>query len=89
MVQLRFNEGVAPAVINLIDATGKKRTDVTVKAVDQSILITLPDNLPRGDPSRQLSRDLAGRPSRRRIPDLLDRGGDRNAGRSAEGRRHA
>jgi copper transport protein len=48
MVQLRFNEGVAPAVINLIDATGKKRTDVTVKAVDQSILITLPDNLPRG-----------------------------------------
>src|ERR1700744_1503021 len=48
MVQLRFNEGVAPAVINLIDATGKKRADVTVKAVDQSILITLPEDLPRG-----------------------------------------
>jgi copper transport protein len=48
MVQLRFNEGVAPAVINLIDATGKKRTDIAVKAVDQSILVTLPQDLPRG-----------------------------------------
>ena len=48
MVQLRFNESVAPAVINLIDATGKKRSDVTVKAIDQSILVTLPKDLPRG-----------------------------------------
>jgi copper transport protein len=48
MVQLRFNESVAPAVINLIDATGKKRIDIAVKAVDQSILITLPEDLPRG-----------------------------------------
>ncbi len=40
MVQMRFNEGVAPAVINLIDATGKKRTDIEVKAVDQSVLVT-------------------------------------------------
>src|SRR6201996_2407915 len=47
-VQLRFNESVAPAVINLIDATGKKRTDIAVKAVDQSILVTLPENLPQG-----------------------------------------
>jgi copper transport protein len=48
MVQLRFNESVAPAVINLIDAAGKTRDDVTVKAVDESIFIALPENLPRG-----------------------------------------
>lgn len=47
-VQLRFNESVAPAVINLIDATGRKRSDIVVRAVDQSILVTLPENLPRG-----------------------------------------
>ncbi len=48
LVRLRFNESVAPAVINLIDATGRKRTDIAVKAVDQSILVTLPEDLPRG-----------------------------------------
>jgi copper transport protein len=48
MVQLRFNESVAPAVINVIDAAGRKRSDIAVKAVDQSILVTLPANLPRG-----------------------------------------
>jgi copper transport protein len=48
MVELRFNESVAPAVVNLIDASGRKRTDIAVKAVDQSILITLPENLPQG-----------------------------------------
>lgn len=48
MVQLRFNESVAPAVVNLIDATGRKRADIAVKAVDQSILVTLPEHLPRG-----------------------------------------
>ncbi len=48
MVQLRFNESVAPAVVSLIDAAGKKRTDIVVKAVDQSILVTLPEDLPRG-----------------------------------------
>ena len=48
MVQLRFNENVAPAVINLIDATGRKRSDIAVKAVDRSILVTLPASLPRG-----------------------------------------
>ena len=47
-VQLRFNESVAPAVINLIDATGRKRSDIVVNAVDQSILVTLPEDLPRG-----------------------------------------
>ena len=47
-VQLRFNEAVTPAVIGLIDATGRARDDATVRAVDQTIVITLPENLPRG-----------------------------------------
>jgi copper transport protein len=47
-VQLRFNEAVTPAVIGLIDAAGKSRDDFSFGAVDQSIVITLPDNLPRG-----------------------------------------
>jgi copper transport protein len=46
-VQLRFNEAVTPAVISLIDATGRAR-DTKVRAVDQSILVTLPEDLPRG-----------------------------------------
>jgi copper transport protein len=47
MVQLRFNEAVAPNVVQLIDAEGKTR-DVIARAVDQSILVALPDNLPQG-----------------------------------------
>jgi copper transport protein len=47
-VQLRFNEAVTPAVIRLIDATGKARDDVTVRTVDETIIITLPEDLPRG-----------------------------------------
>ena len=46
-LQLRFNEGVTPAVVSLIDAAGKTR-DVTARAVDQSVVITLPDDLPQG-----------------------------------------
>src|ERR1700738_1383923 len=47
-VQLRFNESVAPAVVRLIDANGKARDDVTIRAADQAIILTLPDELPRG-----------------------------------------
>jgi copper transport protein len=47
-VQLRFNEPVTPAVINLIDAAGKTRGDVKVSALDQTVTLTLPQNLPRG-----------------------------------------
>ena len=47
-VELRFNEPVMPAVITLIDATGKTRGDVTVATVDQTVTLTLPDNLPDG-----------------------------------------
>ena len=47
MVQLHFNEGVAPAAIGLIDAAGRAR-DVTARAVGQSVLIVLPDDLPQG-----------------------------------------
>jgi copper transport protein len=46
-VQLRFNESVAPAVASLIDADGNAH-DVTMRAVDQSVVITLPERLPRG-----------------------------------------
>ena len=47
MVQLHFNESVAPAVIGVIDADGKAR-DVATRAVGQSVLIVLPDDLPQG-----------------------------------------
>jgi copper transport protein len=47
MMQLRFNEVVAPTAVQLIDAAGKTR-NVTARAVDQSVLIALPDNLPQG-----------------------------------------
>jgi copper transport protein len=47
-VQLRFNEPITPAVVSLIDASGKTRSDVAVRAVDQTITMTLPENLPRG-----------------------------------------
>lgn len=47
MVQLHFNENIAPAVIGVIDANGKAR-DVATRAVGQSVLIVLPDDLPQG-----------------------------------------
>jgi copper transport protein len=47
MVQLHFNEGVAPVVIGVIDAAGKAR-DVTNRVVGQSVQIVLPDDLPQG-----------------------------------------
>jgi copper transport protein len=47
MVQLHFNESIAPAVIGLIDAAGMAR-DVATRAVGQSVLIVLPDDLPQG-----------------------------------------
>ncbi|KRR12383.1 copper resistance CopC/CopD family protein [Bradyrhizobium valentinum] len=47
MVQLHFNESVTPAVIGLIDASGKAR-EVATRAVGQSVLMVLPDDLPQG-----------------------------------------
>ena len=47
MVQLHFNESIAPAAIGLIDAAGMAR-DVATRAVGQSVLIVLPDDLPQG-----------------------------------------
>ena len=47
-VQLRFNEAVTPAVVSVIDAAGKTRDDATVRVAGDTIVITLPDNLPRG-----------------------------------------
>ena len=46
-LQLQFNESVTPAVVSLIDAAGKTRA-VTVRAVDRSVVIVLPDDLPQG-----------------------------------------
>ena len=47
-VQLRFNEAVTPGVIKLIDAAGRDRDDAAVRADGETIVITLPENLPRG-----------------------------------------
>jgi copper transport protein len=47
-VRLRFNEPVTPAAIKLIDGEGRTRDDVHVSAHDDTIEITLPDDLPRG-----------------------------------------
>jgi copper transport protein len=47
-VQLLFNEPVTLAVIKLIDAEGRERDDVSARAVDKTIVITLPESLPRG-----------------------------------------
>jgi copper transport protein len=46
--QLRFNEDVTPASVSLIDAEGMTRDDVSFRADGQSVLVTLPDHLPRG-----------------------------------------
>ena len=47
MVQLNFNESITPAVIGLIDAGGKTR-DIAARAVGQSVLMVMPDDLPQG-----------------------------------------
>jgi copper transport protein len=47
-VQLRFNESVTAGAINLIDASGKLRTDAVVDAKDEAIDVTLPADLPKG-----------------------------------------
>ncbi|MGN8548099.1 copper resistance CopC/CopD family protein [Bradyrhizobium sp. 13971] len=46
-VVLRFNEAVAPTAVSLLDAAGKPR-DVAIRAVDQSVMVTLPAGLPKG-----------------------------------------
>lgn len=47
MVQLNFNENITPAVVGLIDADGKTRY-VAARAVGQSVLMVMPDDLPQG-----------------------------------------
>jgi copper transport protein len=47
-MRLRFNEPVTSELIRLIDAEGNARADATVRALDDTIVITLPQNLPRG-----------------------------------------
>jgi copper transport protein len=47
-VHLRFNEAVTPAVVRVIDAAGTPRDDVTVRVAGDTIIVTLPDHLPRG-----------------------------------------
>ena len=48
VVELRFNEAVTPAVINLIDAAGRVRGDAIVHAAGEAIVIDVPENLPKG-----------------------------------------
>jgi copper transport protein len=48
VVELRFNEVVTPAVVNLIDAAGRVRGDAIVHAAGEAIVIDVPENLPRG-----------------------------------------
>jgi copper transport protein len=47
-VQLHFNESVTPAVVSLIDAEGKARDDAMVRSTGETIVITLPKDLPQG-----------------------------------------
>jgi copper transport protein len=47
-VQLRFNESVTAGAVNLIDASGKLRTDAVIDAGDEAINVTLPADLPTG-----------------------------------------
>lgn len=47
-VRLRFNEAVTPVVVRVIDAAGRTRDDATVRVAGETIVITLPDNLPGG-----------------------------------------
>lgn len=47
-VRLRFNEPVAPASIRLIDGAGTVRDDISVSARDDTIEISLPNDLARG-----------------------------------------
>ena len=75
-VQLRFNESVTPAVVSLIDAAGKAR-DVTIRAADQIRRDRLAGRSAAGHADRQLSRGLAGRPSRGGIAGVFDRRRDR------------
>ncbi|WP_163103779.1 copper resistance CopC family protein, partial [Acinetobacter baumannii] len=45
---LSFNEAVAPALIQLIDADGRSRIDISVAADNDTLRIGLPADLPRG-----------------------------------------
>lgn len=47
LVVLRFNEAVAPTAVSLLDAAGRPR-DVSIRAVDENVEITLPADLPQG-----------------------------------------
>ena len=47
-VQLRFNESVTAGAVNLIDASGKSRTDAIIDAGDEAINVALPADLPKG-----------------------------------------
>jgi copper transport protein len=46
-LQLRFSESVTPGAISLIDAAGKTR-DVTARADGQTVVVSLPVDLPQG-----------------------------------------
>jgi len=47
-VELRFNESVTAGAVSLIGPDGKVRTDAIVRAEDEAITITPPNDLPNG-----------------------------------------
>jgi copper transport protein len=47
-VQLRFSENVTAGAVNLIDASGKLRSDAVIDASDEAITVALPPGLPEG-----------------------------------------
>ena len=55
----------------------RRATTRAVRVAGDTIIITLPDNLPRGHPDRQLPRHLGRRPSGRGIHGVFDRRRDR------------
>jgi copper transport protein len=86
-VELRFNEKVTAGAVHLIDATGKLRDEAGVDTRDETIAVTLPQDLPQGTSIvsyRVISADghpvagsiafSVGSPTSTRAPDVANPG---------------
>ena len=47
-VTLRFNEAMSVGALTLIDARGRRRDDIRIDATEQTVIVTLPSDLPQG-----------------------------------------
>lgn len=47
-VTLRFSEAITVGALTLVDARGRRRDDVRIEAAEQTVVMTLPSDLPRG-----------------------------------------